>query len=103
MFAVIYKWKIKPGSEEAFRKAWAERTLEIKKAYGGLGSRLHKSEEDSYIAYAQWPSKEAWSGNVGKKESPSQASKVMKEATLDFEILHTLDVLEDLLEHQQSY
>lgn len=98
MFAVIYRWKIKSGTELAFQEAWAERTNEIKEAHGGLGSRLHKAEDDSWIAYAQWPSKEAWSSAIGKKEEPSQASTVMKEATEDFEILHTLDVAKDMLE-----
>lgn len=27
---------------------------------GGLGSRLHKTAEGDYIAYAEWPDEETW-------------------------------------------
>lgn len=98
MFFVIYKWEIKPGMETAFIEAWGERTEEIKNEAGGLGSRLHKSEDNCYIAYAKWPSREIWKGNVGSPSKPSQASQVMKEATASFEIVHTMELVKDLLD-----
>lgn len=35
-------------------------TLEIRENCGGLGSRLHKAEDGTFIAYAQWKDKETW-------------------------------------------
>lgn len=98
MFVVMYRWKLKDGTENAFQEAWATRTKEIKVEAGGLGSRLHKSDDHSWIAYAQWPSKEIWVEAVGKPGSPSMAAQIMKEATESFEILHTMEVVKDLLE-----
>ncbi len=56
--------------EEDFRRAWSEMTKLILKECGSLGSRLHRSEDGSWIAYAQWPSREQWeNANVQAKEA----------------------------------
>lgn len=57
-FAVLYRWRLVPRSEAAFTESWAAVT-EALKARGGRGSRLHKAEDGTYWAYAQWPSAEA--------------------------------------------
>lgn len=57
-FAVLYRWRLVPGSEGAFTESWASVT-EALKSRGGRGSRLHKAEDGTYWAYAQWPSAEA--------------------------------------------
>lgn len=54
-FAVLYRWRLIPGLEDAFAESWAAVTEALKNR-GGLGSRLHKGEDGIYWAYAQWPS-----------------------------------------------
>jgi heme-degrading monooxygenase HmoA len=94
MFVAVYAFKVKPGMEERFQKAWADRTREIMSTCGGLGSRLHKNDDGTFIAYAQWPSRKAW-----EEAAPgeSEASEKMRETTTFTETLYRLDVLEDLL------
>lgn len=59
-FAVIYRWRIRDGQELAFRQAWERGTECLMRRCGALGSRLHRCEDGSWMAYAQWPSREAW-------------------------------------------
>lgn len=59
-FCVIYRWTILAGKEEQFQAAWATLTEEIRDHAGGLGSRLHRAADGTWLAYAQWPSREAW-------------------------------------------
>lgn len=49
-------------NENEFKEIWHKLTLIIKEARGGLGSRLHKdkTKENLWVAYAQWPSENAW-------------------------------------------
>lgn len=93
MFIAMYEWKIKPEMEEQFCKAWAERTREIMRDNGGLGSRLHKNEDGNYIAYAQWPSREVWENATAED---TEARKIVKEATLSFQTLLRLELIDDL-------
>lgn len=54
MFIVVYRFKIKPATKEAFIQAWKMRTEGIYLVLGSLGSRLHKEEKTGdYIGYAQ--------------------------------------------------
>ena len=53
-FAVLYRWRLKHGMEEQFCAAWS-RISEILLAHGSHGARLHRSVEDVWYAYAQWP------------------------------------------------
>lgn len=56
MLSVILEFDVIEGKETDFVNAWTECTKVIYENFGSLGSRLHKSEHGSYIAYAQWPS-----------------------------------------------
>lgn len=60
MFNVIYRWRVKESCEESFRDAWRRATEAIHQKYYSLGSRLHKSDDGRWIAYAQWRSREDW-------------------------------------------
>ena len=104
MFTIIYSFNVLPAQCEVFEESWSQLTKLIYEYEGSLGSRLHKTadqkEEESihYIAYAQWPSKELWE-NSGSK-LPKEAETIrstMKGACLHIEILHKLDVINDLL------
>jgi len=60
MFVAVYRWHVKPGREAEFRAAWIAVTHATYGKYGSLGSRLHRNEDGSWVAYAQWPSRAAW-------------------------------------------
>lgn len=79
--AVIYRWRIRVGMEERFRQAWEVATRLLMEERGALGSRLHRAEDDTWIAYAQWPEKKAWerSRELGSVNPASSAA--MREAT----------------------
>jgi heme-degrading monooxygenase HmoA len=57
-FVVLYRWRLKSGYESAFTEAWSEMTS-ILLARGSLGSRLHRGDDGTWYAYAQWPSADA--------------------------------------------
>lgn len=98
MFSVIYSFQAKEGFEETFESAWKELTILFLDFAGGLGSRLHKSEGNQYIAYAQWPDEETW--EVANSKLPDDASKIreaMRNAIEKIEILYKLNVVDDLL------
>jgi len=97
MFIVVYRWTVRDGYEDQFRRGWTTRTEEIKSEMGGLGSRLHRSEDGSWIAYAQWPSKHAWEAAGNAQQKPSAASDLMTAAITSHEVLHRMEVVTDLL------
>ncbi len=98
MFSVIYKFKLKADKIQQFEDNWTELTKLIYKHQGSLGSRLHKSDNLNYIAYAQWPDKETWESEW--KNMPEHAkgiSKKMKEACEERKTIFELEVVKDLL------
>ena len=55
-------------------------TEALKRERRALGSRLHRDDDGTWLAYAQWPSREAWERS-GSMQSPDPgSSKVMGEA-----------------------
>lgn len=60
MFAVVYRWRIKPGHEASFEEGWRAGTQAIAAEFGGLGSRLHRGDDGCFYAYAQWPDRAMW-------------------------------------------
>lgn len=55
---VLYRWKLKPGTADTFRKAWVEGTKLIHKSCASYGARLHEGEDGLFWSYARWPSEE---------------------------------------------
>ena len=98
MFAVIYQFKVKENRASEFINAWKELTQLIYEYEGSLGSRLHKQNEDVYLAYAQWPDKETWK-NSGKNlpHSADRIREAMRDSCSSIEVLYELDSIEDLL------
>ncbi|WP_146165928.1 antibiotic biosynthesis monooxygenase [Stenotrophobium rhamnosiphilum] len=82
-FAVIYQWLIKPGKETQFRKAWEGLTLLQMNNRGSRGSRLHKSEQGTWIAYAQWVDKKSWEASCEQKPEDEMWSQLMLDAVED--------------------
>ena len=90
--------EIKPERRASFEKSWKDLTLLIYEYAGSLGSRLHKADDYNYVAYAQWPSKEAWVSAKDKlPETSNRISQLMKDSCKSFETLYELEVVEDLL------
>jgi heme-degrading monooxygenase HmoA len=82
MFALIYRWRVLPGRDEAFIRAWARLTEIIYERDGSLGSRLHRSDDGTYIAYAQWPSREVWeaSSHIEPTEEALRLRRIIQES-----------------------
>lgn len=57
-FAVIYRWRVDPDHQEAFRERWRAVMVELREQFGALGSCLSRDASGDFIAFARWPSEE---------------------------------------------
>lgn len=97
MFVALYRWKLKEGLEEKFREGWLRRTAEIYRNCGSLGSRLHRADDGTWVAYAQWPDRQTWEAARGVAVTDTEAPLLMKES-IEVSYPETLlEVAEDLL------
>lgn len=96
-FAVIYRWRLHPGQEDAFVEAWAEVTHAIRDLCGGLGSRLHKGDDGTWLAYAQWPSRAMWDAAALTDPALQSARQQMRDAIAESLPDIPLQPLADLL------
>jgi hypothetical protein len=72
----------------------------IYKYEGSLGSRLHKSEENVFVAYAQWPDKETFDHAGGNLPMEAEKSRLeMRNACVDTNVEYKLDMVVDMLKH----
>jgi hypothetical protein len=94
-FAVLYRWKVHPSREHAFIEAWSTATLAYR-SIGALGSRLHRAENGDLLAYAEWPSREAWENANACAPIDAGTATTMRQATLEFEAT-LLEISVDLL------
>ncbi|HEY9732849.1 MAG TPA: antibiotic biosynthesis monooxygenase [Drouetiella sp.] len=97
MFAVIYHFRVHEGCEQQFQESWCRLTEQIRDSHGGLGSRLHQASDGRWIAYAQWPSREAWKALSASTGDITEAQVSMRAACESVETLFELDVKMDLL------
>ncbi|WP_372882297.1 antibiotic biosynthesis monooxygenase [Psychromonas sp.] len=58
MIYVLFRWELKPGSEQSFKEGWTEIIHRNIEKYGALGSRLHKTKDNQWISYSHWISEE---------------------------------------------
>ena len=79
-FTVIYRWRLHAGRERVFRAAWEEVTKELMARRGALGSRLHKADDGTWVAYAQWANREAWEAPRPLGPVFDSARELMQEA-----------------------
>lgn len=67
MIAVLYRVILKHGRETEFQEHWRTLTHYYIGEKGSLGSCLHKTEENLWIAYSRWPNKDirdaSWPGH----------------------------------------
>lgn len=83
-FCVLYRFRIRAGAEESFKRGWARVTEAIRDTRGGLGSRLHVAEDGTWYAYAQWPDRETWeraqqTGTVADAEAVAMMAAAIEE------------------------
>ena len=78
-FAVLYRWRLHPGTEESFIQAWS-RTSDLLRQRGSLGSRLHRGADGIWYSYAQWPSAQARDDAFALGSADQEASDVMQAA-----------------------
>ncbi|MHC4378307.1 MAG: antibiotic biosynthesis monooxygenase [Planctomycetota bacterium] len=96
-FCVIYRWRFEPGSEEHGIAAWERLTRAIARECGGLGSRLHRTAEGWFVAYAQWPDEDTWKRSQASASPDPQASDEMASAIVERLPPIRLNVAADLL------
>jgi quinol monooxygenase YgiN len=96
-FAVIYRWRLKTGAEAQFVAGWTRLTHAIRAERGGLGSRLHRLPDGSWLAYAQWPSRDAWEQAQAAPALDPEGSVLMREAIVESEPPLLLEPVADLL------
>ena len=98
MYAVLYRWRVAPGTEQVFREAWREVMEDIRTNYGGGGSRLHRMEDGTFVAYARWPDRAARDKAFKAREgSPSSAALKMWESITETVDETWLEITDDLL------
>ena len=110
MFAVIYRFKLKPHQETHYQHLWHKIATYFTHNRGAIGSCLHKGEDNLWVAYSRWPNKAirdaAWPGDSAPNEDlprdireTIQQMQAIKEENQDLENYDEicLEVVEDLL------
>ena len=96
-FAVLYRWRLKPGAEDEFREGWRRVTLGILERCGSFGSRLHQADDGTWVAYARWPSAAARDACSEGPPVDPEGSRMMREASEFVYDEVVLTVVDDLL------
>lgn len=106
--AFIYQGYLKSGYEAEYQKLWHEIADYFIKHRGALGSCLHKTADNLWLAYSRWPDKKtrdaSWPSddNPASNELPEQIRKAISDIKncID-ETRHipdlVLEVIDDLL------
>ncbi len=103
MYSVMYAFKVKPGFEKQFVESWSGLTALIYKHEGSLGSRLHKTCDLEYMAYAQWPNKARFNATHNNLPDTAIVYRDKMRASCDtVDIVYQFEVVEDLL-HNSVY
>ena len=103
MFVAVYWWRVHPGKEEQFRKAWHRGTELITQIYGSYGSRLHRDGDGRFVGYAEWPDEATWRGAFDRKMAYDDAETraafldAVAETPIDADPIFTMTVIDGLL------
>ncbi|KRE84830.1 hypothetical protein ASG75_13185 [Rhodanobacter sp. Soil772] len=79
-FVVLYRWRLHPGMESSFIKAWSRLSDLLRSERGSLGSRLHCGSDGLWYSYAQWPSAQVRKDAFAIGAVDPAASKQMEQA-----------------------
>lgn len=102
MFIALYRWKLIEGQEDRFKEGWHRRTQEIRRKCGSLGSRLHRAEDGTWLAYAQWPDRETWEAARGVTIEDAEAVEMMRDS-IEMNYPDTyMYIIDDLLWREDS-
>ena len=99
MFIALYRWQLIEGQEGRFQQGW-HRLTELYKKHGSLGSRLHRAEDGTWVAYAQWPDKQAWEAAGRVQVRDTEALQMMRESIAVSHAPTLMEVVDDLLAHE---
>lgn len=97
MFCVVYRWKVEPNDVSEFVQIWSRLTKIISDESPGLGSRLHREDESTVLAYAQWPDRHSWETTYVETEEAQELRSRMRRLSHKLGPPLELDVLSDLL------
>lgn len=85
-FIVLYRAKIKPGCEEAYKKAWHCCADYFVKNCGALGSQLFQANHEEWVAISRWPNSatrdQAWND---EKLLPKKIMELISELKANLE------------------
>jgi hypothetical protein len=79
-FAAIYRWRLRPGMEAQFIKAWTRISELYLHRYGSLGSRLHRGPDGIWYSYAQWLDEATRAKAFSADTQDKEAGELMREA-----------------------
>lgn len=82
-FVVIYRWRVHADKEKQFQEIWSRNTPKIVERCGGMGSRLHKAEDGTWLAYAQWPDRATWERSYSVADFELEGKETMKQAIIE--------------------
>jgi hypothetical protein len=99
MHIVIYRWRSKPEQDESFRRGWRLVTQAIYRTRGSLGSRLHRADDGTWVAVAQWPDLRAWQLAHDAGPTDSDGGEMMR-SSAEFVSEEHLEVVDDLCRDQ---
>jgi len=97
MFIALYQWKVKEGHEKNFLEGWHRRTEEIYQHCCSFGSRLHKSEDGTRVAYAQWPDRKTYDEAQSIPVVDTEARRMFRESIEEAYPDIYMNVIDDLL------
>jgi len=98
MYIAVYRWKVKEDKEEIFKAAWLTLTKAIYAKRGSLGSRLHRAEDGSWLAYAQWPDKATYDQARTLESADPTTGAIMSECIEESQPPLFLEVVSDFLQ-----
>lgn len=102
-FAVVYQWKLKAGKEAQFHEAWNQLTVLLRDKRGARGSRLHHTDNGTFVAYAQWPSRAQWERSCSLHKLDEELSQQMLDAVEEtYSPMLLTTVADHLLSEQES-
>jgi heme-degrading monooxygenase HmoA len=97
MFAVLYRWRVKPELEQQFVDSWSEITAKYRDSFeGARGSRLHRGSDGFWYAYAQWKSDEHRQNAFKNRPDLPARARLLEAIEEDFPEIR-LEIVSDLL------
>jgi heme-degrading monooxygenase HmoA len=95
MFIVIERIEVNPEQRQHFVLCWRTVHEAIEEQCGSRGSRLHATEDGTYVGYVQWPDRDTWA-SCELPAKYAQVDESMRAACASMETLYELEVVMDL-------